>query len=234
MPEEKNSLSIPVAIVAAGLIIAGAIFFTRGGSPAQVPNDDQDNNAQVATNGKPATVSDSDYVLGDPNAPVTVLVYSDLECPFCRRFHEDTLKPMMEEYGKLGKVKLVYRHFPLPASLHPNALNYALASECVADTLGQARFWEFIDKLFTTEAASLDDAITIAQSMGADKAKITDCVNNQDFLQKVKSEQTDGQSAGVRGTPSSFIIKGDKATPIDGGAIPYEQLKPLLERNLNG
>jgi protein-disulfide isomerase len=239
MPEEKNNVSLPVAIIAAGLIIAAAIFFTRTSSPSNngaVDNQNAKNNAQpTADNGSnPGPIASQDHVLGDPNAPVTVLVYSDLECPFCRRFHSETIKPMMDEYGKLGKVKLVYRHFPLPATMHPNALNYALTSECVTDMLGQGQFWQFVDKLFSTNAASLDDAKKVAESLGADKTKLEDCINSQKFLSVIQKDQADGQNAGVRGTPSSFIIKGDKVTPIDGGAIPYTELKPLIERNLNG
>lgn len=226
---ENKSLTIPVAIIAAGIIIAGAIFFTR--DVKTEPGEANNNNAQVQQNNNtlPAPLTNADHVLGSPDAPVTFIVYTDLECPFCRRFHETTLKSMMEEYGKDGEVKLVYRHFPLPATMHPNALNFALASECVAEAGGQAKFWEFVDKLFSTNATNLTDALTVAQSLGLDKTQINDCVTSQKFLAKVKADQTDGQKIGVAGTPYSVIIKDGKATPIDGGAIPYEQLKPILE-----
>lgn len=237
MDENKN-LSIPVAIVAAALIIAGAIFFTRDVSDKRAPldngNQQQEEEQGVVTDSQPSPITDKDHVLGDPDADITFLVYSDLECPFCRRFHEQTLKQMMDEYGKLGKVKMVYRHFPLPASLHPNALNFALASECVSDIGSEDKFWEFIDRLFSTDAATLEDALTVAQNIGVDKAKVKSCVESQKFLQKVNDDQDDGSRIGVQGTPYSVIITKDgKTTPIDRGAIPYEELKPLLERTLN-
>ncbi len=238
MPEENKNMSVPVAIVIAALIVAAAIFFTRNSSTA--PKGTANNNQPQqqgeqpqANNEKPAPITDADHVLGDPNAPITFLVYSDLQCPYCRRFHEDTIKQMMDEYGKLGKVRLVYRHFPLPASLHPNALNFALASECVTDLGGKAKFWEFIDKLFSTNGQTLDDALAIAQSLGVDKVKVKSCVDSQKFLQKIQDNQSDGARIGVAGTPYSVIMTKDgKVTPIDRGAIPYTELKPLLERTL--
>jgi len=231
--EENKSLTIPVAIVASGIIIAGAIFFTR--DTATAPKKVVDDNAptQQAEGKLPAPLTDADHVLGSADAPVTFMVYTDLECPFCRRFHTSTLNPMMEEYGKAGKVKLVYRHFPLPASMHPSALSFALAAECAADLGGKEKFWEFTEQLYSTDGASLADALIVAQSIGLDKTNMSDCVNTQKFLAKVKSDQADGQSIGVGGTPYSVIIKDGKATPIDGGAIPYEQLKPILEGIIN-
>lgn len=88
-------------------------------------------------------VNDSDHLLGNPNAPVLMVEYSDLECPFCQRFHP-TMKQALDEYE--GQIAWVYRHFPLDA-LHPNARKAAEASECVAKVAGNDKFWEFIDEL---------------------------------------------------------------------------------------
>lgn len=236
--EENKALTMPVAIVAAALIIGGALFFSGGVSRkdngstgnnnqgaklskfqeclqdqtlAQKVSSDQADGRKIGVNGTPsfafvmadgsataiesgalpydqfkplvekaingtapkttadkapAPVTDADHILGDKNAPVSVIVYTDLECPFCRRFHQESLKQMMDEYGKTGKVKLVYRHFPLPATMHPNAQKFAMGAECVVKLGNQDKFWEYLDNLFTTEAT---DPEVVAKTIGVVK-----------------------------------------------------------------
>lgn len=140
---------MPVAIIIAGLIIAGAIFYERKSSPTKpaVEPTTQDQTASVAPspldNLKPLT--EKDHLLGNPEAAVTLVLFSDLECFFCKRFHL-TMKQLMDEYGKTGKLKVVFRHFPL--DIHPKAKNEAIATECSADLGGNEKFWQYLDRLF--------------------------------------------------------------------------------------
>lgn len=90
-------------------------------------------------------VTSADHIRGDINAPVKIVEFSDIDCPFCKRFHT-TMLEVMNTYGKEGKVAWVYRHFPL-TQLHPDAANKAEASECVAELGGNDKFWEFVDGL---------------------------------------------------------------------------------------
>ena len=146
MPNKTN-LTIPIAIVFAGLLIAGAVIYngnSAGGGQAGPLLDD--NNPPTDTNVNIKAVSDSDYILGNPNAPVKIVEFSDLECPFCKRFHA-TLQQVMNEYGKDGRVAWVYRHLPLE-SIHPQARPLAEGSECVAELGGNDAFWEYADLVF--------------------------------------------------------------------------------------
>jgi protein-disulfide isomerase len=92
---------------------------------------------------KPVTAAD--HIRGDINAPVKIVEFSDIDCPFCKRFHS-TMQEVMKTYGDSGKVAWVYRHFPL-TQLHPDAANKAEASECVAELGGNDKFWAFVDGL---------------------------------------------------------------------------------------
>ena len=128
MDAESNPNLIPVSIIVAGVLIAGAVVYTWGPrTPAGGgPGDTQVREAKSgpAINVKPVT--SADHILGNPQAPVKVIEFSDLECPFCKRFHP-TMKQIIEEYGKDSRVAWVYRHFPLD-SLHSRARKEAEAS----------------------------------------------------------------------------------------------------------
>ena len=148
MDSESKSNLIPGSIIVAGLLIAGAVVYTWGPRPPAGggPGDTQAREAKSgsAINVKPVT--SADHILGNPQAPVKVIEFSDLECPFCKRFHP-TMKQIIEEYGKDSRVAWVYRHFPLD-SLHSRARKEAEASECAAELGGNEKFWAYIDPLF--------------------------------------------------------------------------------------
>lgn len=187
-----------------------------GVGPSVAPPSAADNKA---ANLEP--VSDSDHIRGDKNAPVTIVEYSDFECPFCRSFHP-TMQKVMSEYQ--GKVRWVYRHFPL-TNIHPQALSAAEASECAAE---QGKFWEFGDALFTNQD-SLGDSLykKTAEDLGLDMSKFNDCLTAGKYTSKVRDQASGGSAAGVRGTPASFI-NGQ----LVSGAVPYETLKSVIDGQL--
>ena len=140
---QNNNLTVPIAIIVAGALIAGALFFA---GRAATPTPNGGSNAQQGAEENVPPVSQDDHILGDPNAPVVIVEYSDIECPFCKQFHV-TMQQIIDEYGRDGQVAWVYRHFPL-AQLHPNAPRLAEAAECVNELGGSQAFWGFLDEIF--------------------------------------------------------------------------------------
>ena len=171
-------------------------------------------------------------VLGDENAPVTLVEFSDFECPFCEALFTDTLPQIKKDYIDTGKAKLYYRHYPL-TSIHPNAQIAAEASECAND---QGQFWNYHDLLFGNQqewAALSGDAVNsklveYATSLGIDSGSFQECLTSGKFTDNVNKDLNDGMSAGVDGTPATFI-NGYLLV----GAVPYEQFKAQIDAQLN-
>lgn len=205
MDQKNNVLSVPMAILAAGILIAGALFFSQKGnsSPStRVVRDDGQKEIKL----KP--VSGTDHILGDPNAPVIIVEYSDLECAFCKIF-QPTVDKLVENYGKKGDLAWVYRHFPLE-QIHPRAKKASLSAECIAELGGNAKFWSFITKIFEqndqrTGLANVDMSL-IAKNLGVDQTKFNDCVDSGKYEQQINDSLNEGVQAGVNGTPSSFLV----------------------------
>lgn len=167
-------------------------------------------------------VTDEDHVRG--SGDVTIIEYSDYECPFCSRFHP-SMKRLMDEYE--GQVKWVYRHFPL--SFHPEATPSANASECVAELGGNDVFWEYTDGLFGNQSA-LGDSLykKLAVDLGVDGDDFEECMDERRHQAHITADQSGGSAAGVTGTPGSFIIAADGSATLVPGAIPYEQLEAMV------
>ena len=127
-----------------------------------------------------------------------------------------------------GKVRLIYRHFPL--SFHPNAQPAALAAECASE---QGKFWEFHDALFANQDKESDSYYTeLAQTNKLDMKKFADCVSTKKYLSKIQAEASAGGAAGINGTPGTFLIgKDGSATPITG-AVPVETLTAAIDKLL--
>ncbi|WKZ28911.1 MAG: thioredoxin domain-containing protein [Patescibacteria group bacterium] len=178
--------------------------------------------------GEVAPVTNDDHIRGDKNAEITLLEYSDFECPFCSRFHP-TLVQALNEYK--GKVRWVYRHFPLN-SIHPNAQKAAEASECANE---QGKFWEMADKMFEKQASGL----TVAQLSGLAKeagvrdiAKFDACVSSGKYAALVAADLASGEAAGVTGTPGTIVISKDGTKQLIPGALPYESVKQIIDSML--
>jgi len=171
---------------------------------------------------KLSAVTKDDYVRGDYNAPVTMILFSDFECPFCLRF-EDTLKQVMANYK--GKVRLVFRHFPL--SFHPEAEKAAEAAECSGE---QGKFWEMHDKIFEANKAGTMGVAqwkTDAKALGLKTSQFDSCLDSGKYASKIAADEAEGQAAGVTGTPATFI-NGD----LISGALPYESIKQAIDIKL--
>lgn len=170
-------------------------------------------------------VSDDDHIRGNKNAEITIIEYSDFECPFCGNFHP-TMQQVMSNYE--GKVRWIYRHFPL--SFHPSALPAANAAECASE---QGKFWEFADALFANQA-SLSDSYykQLATDQKLNVSKWEDCYKANKYNDKIQTQSQEGANAGVSGTPGSFIINQDgNAIPIKG-ALPYSSVSAAIDQLL--
>ncbi len=228
---QLQKLAIPIAIVIAGSIIGGAIYFGMSGRVAGGIVKPQD--AQQPTGDLEAMkpVTSEDHIRGDANAPVKIVEYSDTECPFCKKFHS-TLQQVMDGYGKGNKVAWVYRHFPLD-QLHSKARKEAEATECAAELGGNDKFWAYLDRLMEVTPANngLDPAELpkIAQYVGLDTAKFNKCLSSGKYAQKIEEHVQNAVATGGNGTPWSIVVaKSGKKYPLSG-AQPYESVKQIIE-----
>jgi len=241
---------IPVLLVSSvALAFAVGILWEKvstlegGGRAAtagtQVGNQPQDVGNQVApqgpTQGKlsdeqagkiPEVVS-GDHVRGSSTAEVTVIEYSDFECPFCSRFHP-TMMQVMDEYG--DQVRWVYRHFPLD-QIHPKARPAAIASECVARIGGNDAFWKFADAIFEDQS-KISDLAALAAEAGVSGSTYDNCVDNKESEPAVEEQYQGGVGAGITGTPGNFIINSKGEAWLVPGALPFEQLKTTIDEAL--
>ncbi len=182
--------------------------------------------------GEVPEVTDADHIRGDKNAPLAFIEYSDIECPFCKRFHP-TMLQMMDEYD--GKVKWVYRHFPL--SFHANAVKEAEATECANELGGNDAFWNYLDALFERTRSNgtgfaLDDLVPLAKELGLDESKFKECLDSGKYEDHVQADMAGGSSAGVSGTPGSFLVDADGNARLISGALPFSSIKSLIDAAL--
>ena len=227
--ERYKDFFVPGAIVLVGILVAAAIIYgpvIREGSSNSL--------LQPGSNNVPATevpvevqVSERDHVRGNIAAPVTIVEFSDLECPFCKSFHP-TVKLALAEYG--DKVRWVYKHFPLD-QLHPKADKEAEAAECAGELGGNDMFWKYVDRVFeiTPSNNGLDLTLLpqIAQDLGLNRSAFEACLNSGRYADRVEEDYQQGVLAGVNGTPASFVNG-----VLVSGAVPYETLKAAIEAAL--
>lgn len=233
----KEKLSVPIAIIVAGVVIALAIIVTKGSGPlADQPQQGVNDAAQVQADpslDQVAEVISKDHIKGNINAKVKIIEYSDFECPFCKRFHS-TMNQVMDEYGESGDVAWVYRQFPLD-SLHPEKARLeAATSECVAEIGGNEAFWAFADAFFAVTPSNnqTDVAVVLPEiisNLGLSQEKIDECVSSGRYDQDIQDDINNALATGGRGTPWSIIVteSGEKY-PING-AQPYAGIKALID-----
>ena len=233
--KEYKDLFLPGAIVIAALVIGGSFVYATGmkegngiseRSAATTQRDTDPSPSAVRNNGSTVefTVTRDDHVRGNPDAAITLVEFSDFQCPFCERFHP-TAQQALDEYG--NDISWIYKHFPLD-NIHPQARPAAEASECVWEQKGNDGFWEFTDAMFDNQSR-LGDAFfeEVAQEIGVNLPKFQNCVSERKYQDKVEQDYQQGLQAGVTGTPGSFV----NGIPVKG-AVPYEQLKSIIDSQL--
>lgn len=237
--KHKINLSVPGAIIIAGLIIAVAIFaskmpFSKGGN--NEPLKDPELLAQVSgiisdpVQVEARPVDEQDFVRGDKNAPLTFIEYSDTECPFCKRFH---IVMNMILADMPGKVKLVYRHFPLDG-LHKQAREEALATECAAAQGGNDAFWKYTDEVFkrtkSNDGLDLAELPKIAQATGLNVDTFNTCMADKKLADNVQADAEDGNKIGVTGTPYTLIVTKDGRQYAIEGYRSYSVVKEIIRQ----
>ena len=179
---------------------------------------------------------DDDPFKGDPDAPVTVVEFSDFQCPFCSRFFTQTLPALQENYINTGKIKLVYRDFPLD-SLHPNARPAHIAAECADE---QGKFWEYHDVLFENQgqwsrlsSADLSSQLNqYATSMGLNSASFDSCLSSPSMADEVNADFLQAASYGATGTPTFFIGNEKNGFIKLVGAQPFSAFQAAIDAQL--
>ncbi len=210
-PKSSNS-SIPLAIIVAGLIIAGAIYLKD--KRVDLPVTPPEQGAPVSRDMIIPALASTDHLEGNPNAPVIFFEYSDFDCPFCRTFYPVT-QQLLNTYGKDGKMSLVYRHFPLN-ELHPNAHKKAEASECANELGGSDLFWKFSEALFKGAPAHGNDPtpelVDAAKKLGLNETQFKSCLTSGRYIDLVDKQYNDAVSSGGRGTPYNILAVNKKIT----------------------
>lgn len=251
MDLEKNNplISTPIAILIGSIFISIAILVSGGAVKIKGFNAGTTGTGPVAAASAapiaaapeeptgPVKVSlDDDPILGDPNAPVTIVEFSDYECPFCKRHYDQTHLQLVKDYVDTGKLKIVFRDLPL--SFHdPMATTEAIAANCAREQGGDKAYWKLHDTMFentTSNGTGLtkDQLNTFARQQGLNVDNFKSCVDTEKYKDEVAKDLADAGNAGATGTPS-FIIAKSTGAEVEGklvvGAQPYAAFKSEID-----
>jgi len=225
----------------AGLIVGYAVANGMNGVNLALPNFPSNNPPAAGdtipppppSNAEPAD-ADDDPVMGQADAPITIIEFTDYQCPFCGRHFEQTYGKIKTEYVDTGKVKYVLRDYPL--SFHPHAQKASEATECADD---QGKFWEMHDKLFQAQAtwSQAADAIPsfkqFAQELGLDTRDFDSCLDGGTHADEVQADFAAGSAAGIDGTPGFWILGPDDQKQQISGAYPFDSFKTAFDGMLD-
>ena len=239
-PDKNSFLTEPKAILIGAVIISLSILMHGGiikvgglttartaptqvaQAPTQLPSE------PVA--GPVEPLKAEDHVREDRKARILLFEYSDLECPFCKRFHP-TAQQVVDSYK--GQVAWVYRHFPLD-QIHSKADKEAEAVECAKDQGGEDAFWKMTDKIFevtpSNNGLNLDDLPKLAGEVGLNSTVLKTCLDSGKYAAHVEADYQGGIKAGITGTPGNILLdtKTNK-TKLIPGAVPFDQFKVAID-----
>ena len=226
METTRPSWILPGAILAAGAILAIAIYVVRADSPVFGPRE-----------GNPTLmrpVHPNEHIVGNPEARIKIVEYADLDSAYAKEF-QSTLSQIMLEYGSTGNVAWVFRHFPL-VNQNIYAARHAEASECVASLGGNAAFWKFLDMVNATAPSdtqlSPEDYDTLVRQLGISEESFNACVASGEFASEVEEDFADALAAGAIASPYSIVlIEGKNPIPING-SVPYATVKRIIDTSL--
>jgi len=243
---KTNQVLIVLLIVASffiGTLYTKVQYLEKGGSGDAKADTTQ--TAQTAPQALPQQAGskevsvDDDPVLGDKNAPLTMIEFVDYECPFCKRFADETLSQIKSDYIDTGKVKLVMRDLPL--SFHQNAHKESQAAECAREQGGDTAYFKYHDEIFKRTTSNgtglaLDQLSIIASDIGLNGSSLQECLDSEKYKEEVDKDLADAAAYGANGTPSFFIGKSDSSGKFQGtilvGAQPYAAFKTIIDEQL--
>ena len=236
--------SIPIAIIVAGVLISAGIYF---GLSNNNPPDGNVLSGQETPAAQPTEAPlivdvsiDDDPVKGDDSAPVTIIEFSDYECPYCQSSFEQSIKTIYTEYVDTGKVKYVFRDLPL--YFHdPAATREAIAANCAREQGDDNTYYLFHDYIFTNTPTngvgiSNEKLGEYATELGLNADEFIDCIEKEKYIDEVENDLADAQAIGANGTPTYFIGKTTTSGVIEGervvGAQPYANIKAVIDSYL--
>lgn len=234
-PKSYNQILVVLLIMAAfliGVLYTKVSYLEKGGS---LNNGIAQEGVEAGTPPAAGEKVDVDKghlpALGDKNAKVVMIDFSDFECPFCKQYFDQTFGQIKKDYIDTGKVVYYYRHFPL--DFHPAARPSALASECANE---QGKFWEFHDLVFKDQAkitgqtpeATILALKTFAANLSLNTSQFNTCLDTEKYKDNVDKDYTQGGASGVNGTPGFFI----NGVPVVG-AQPYSAFKAVIDQELS-
>jgi len=218
----KSKKPVDKILVAIGIFVALTLIGIAI-SISMVLNQSQ--TAPIADNAVVSEVSiDDDAILGDPDAPITIVEFSDYGCPFCGRHFLQTMPSIKSEYIDKGLVKVVYRDFAFKGE---NSQQLAAAAECAGESNGDAGFYEIHDYIFRNQGMQAAQVVAHAQSLGYG-AEFDNCFESGDMIDEVQADFEDAKAYGVNSTPT-FFINGEKLV----GAQPFEAFKQVIDSQLS-
>ncbi len=215
----KNNSFVPISIVAAGVMIAGTILYTGSNRNIQGSIIQGAANPPDAGRKIEVVIGNTDPSLGENDAPITLVAFEDFECPFCQRFNQQTLPLIIDEQVKSGKVRFVWKDFPL--SIHSHAEKAHEAARCAWE---QDKFWEYHDVLFNNQnGLSANNLKQYAKNLDLNESQFVSCLDSGKYTKLIREKVSEGTAAGVNSTPS-FLINGRMVV----GAQPYRTFADLI------
>ncbi len=182
----------------------------------------------------PQVSPEQDHIYGNPNAPVSLIEYSDFECPYCKTFHH-TPRKIVDAYQ--GKVNWVYRHYPLQFH-NPGAQKQAEASECAAELGGNEAFWKYADTLYERTTSNgkgfpVEQLVPLAEEIGLDRAQFQTCLKSGKYTEQVQGDLRGGAKSGISGTPGSILLNNTTGeAKLMSGAQRFENIKAEVDKML--
>ncbi len=229
---DKTKLILPVSILIAGLMVSGAVIYSRDAGTGQ--------NALVG--GQPKVeIKKVDIevknapMLGDANAPITIVEYGDFQCPFCQRYNQNVQSALVSEYVNTGKAKFIWKDY---AFLGQESLWAAEAARCAND---QGKFWQYHDYTYTHQGQENSGAFSklnlkkFAQALGLNMAQFNNCLDSGKYTAFIQQETQQGSTYGVSGTPATFV-NGRLVADANGnsvGAAPFSVFKSVIDQELS-
>lgn len=235
MDEKRSSLAIPIVIIVAILIVAGA-FYYQSKNPSKPTDATPTELSKLlpAAEGVDLTkfrpVDATDKVRGSIDAPIKLVVYTDLECPACKYFHEQ-LKVVESKYVTTGGVAIIYRALPLD-SLHQKSRTEFLATECVNEVGGLEKYWQFVDQIFaitpSNDGLDLAKLGETAKTLGVDTKTFDACMKANKYADKIQKSVDEATALRAQGTPFLILVATGKTIPVFGG-VPAERLSAVFD-----
>lgn len=220
--QKKPDKFLSISILIAAVLIGGALIYSAGLKNVDRPSDNQIKPNEEQISAKPE-IGD-DVILGDPEAPVTIFIFGDYQCPACGMFYKEIEPLLRKDYIDTGKAKMVNKDFPLE-SIHPFARPAAEASECAKD---QGKYWLYHDALFERQQQlSQVDFAQLAVDLNLNKEQFSQCYDNRKYKDEVAGDINEGLKVGVDATPTIFI-NGNKFR----GVAPYNVYTEAIEEAL--